>query len=213
MFVGKSARRLRAVALTVREGEQVKLRLAQNVVDASAFDEEVGHSVSGLHLETLAVRARAQRSAAVVDAYLRNEREEPARYGLELDELARHAREDGRANQTQKPIRPCGQLEEAVGRLDKPLGVRLTLLVVSLQELPARVAFDDEGEFPSEVVSVLNAGVHALRAHGAVYVRGVSGDEAAALGELVDAARVNLVEREPVDLRNLQLDARLRLYL
>src|SRR5205085_10072249 len=39
-------------ASTVVEGEQVKLRLAQTVVDALAINQKVGHAVAGLNFKT-----------------------------------------------------------------------------------------------------------------------------------------------------------------
>jgi hypothetical protein len=42
-----------------------------------------------------------------------------------------------------------------------------------------------------------------------VDVRGVPGEEAAALGESVDVARVDFVDREPVDVRDVERDLRL----
>src|SRR5919206_194409 len=155
MLALKFGRRIRVVARLVREVQQVELRLAQLVVDASAVNKKVGHAVSGLDLEARAACVVAERAAAIVDADLRDERKHAPPDRVELDEPARKGREDGRANHAKEPVRARRKLEHSVGSLKKPLRVLQTLFVVGLQKLPARVAFDDEGELPGEVVCVL----------------------------------------------------------
>src|SRR6201999_3067519 len=64
-------------------------------------------------------------------------------------------------------------------------------------EQRVRSAFQDTLEFPSEVVRILNTGVHSLPACWGMDVRGVACEEDAADAIARDHANVHVVERSP----------------
>ena len=87
--------------------------------------------------------------------------------------------------------------EESIGALQDLLPDRPALAVVRVEERRRSAARDHERELPGQVRRVLEAGVHALSARGAVDVGGVPGDEHAAVAIAVDAAVVQAITRHP----------------
>src|SRR5215831_328950 len=69
----------------------------------------------------------------------------------------------------------------------------------------------NEREFPGEVITILNARVHALCAGGRVNVGCVPSEETTTGGELVDVACVDLVRGEPLDIVHVHIEFRLGL--
>jgi len=74
------------------------------------------------------------------------------------------------------------------------------LFVVTGENLGISFAAQNHGEFPRQVVTVLDAGIHSLRPHRGMNMRGITGEKTAAGAELAYATRVDLVSRKPVDL-------------
>ena len=89
------------------------------------------------------------------------------------------------------------QPEAAVGRLQQALRDRQALVLVGVEQRVAGLALDHQRELPRQVVGILQAGVHALRADRAVDVRRVAEQEAAAIAKARRAAMVDAVGGEP----------------
>src|SRR5215207_5201224 len=186
--------------------EQVEGRTAQAVVDAPAVNQEVRGAVAGLDLEIAVARVAAERAVPVVDADLRDEREDVSFDRVEAEDVSGDGREDARADEPENPFGAGGQLKHPVGRPQEVPGVLQTLLVVSLKELRVGPPLQHQRQLPGEVVGVLNARVHTLRPGGRVYVRGVAGEEAPARVEAADVARVDFVSREPFHVVDVQFE-------
>ncbi|TKW51916.1 hypothetical protein CTA1_2960 [Colletotrichum tanaceti] len=119
-----------------------------------------------------------------------------------------HAREDP-GHQRVADGREDGVLrrtdgEHAVRPREQVLADRVPLLVVGVEEGLVLLAADDGRQLPAEVDGVLDARVHALPAGGGVDVRGVAGEEQAAVAVPVDAAAVPVEAREPAGLLDLE---------
>jgi hypothetical protein len=76
--------------------------------------------------------------------------------------------------------------EDAIGVAQEESADRPPLGFVGVEQLSLCRASRDKSQFPAEVPGVLNAGVHPLRAHGAVNVRRVAGEEHAPLSVVLD---------------------------
>jgi len=71
--------------------------------------------------------------------------------------------------------------------------------------LGSAMAADDEGKFPGQVIGILQARIHSLRAHRAVDVGRVAKQEAAAGAEPFRSAVMDAIGREPAALFECQI--------
>ena len=70
-------------------------------------------------------------------------------------------------------------------------------LVIAVQKRLGRQAVQHEAQFPAEVVDVLNAGIGAPRAEGRYLMRGVAGEDHAAMAESLHPPALEGVDRRP----------------
>ena len=75
------------------------------------------------------------------------------------------------------------QPERPIGRVQQLLRDRDALFLVRIEQRHACSTIDDQREVPSQIVGILQPGVHALRADRAVDVCRVAKQEAAAVAE------------------------------
>src|SRR5215813_10759979 len=80
------------------------------------------------------------------------------------------------------------------------------LLVVTVQQFGVGVSADGQRDFPGQVITVLNTRVHSLGAGRRVSVRGVAREKTAACRKLICVTRMDLVRREPLDIKNVQIE-------
>src|SRR5690606_19485580 len=83
------------------------------------------------------------------------------------------------------------------------------LLLIGGDQAFGRLAAEDHGELPDQVVGVLDAAIAAARAEGRDDVRAVAGEDHAAMHEAVDALALEGVDRHPVELEIAMADDRL----
>src|SRR5215813_5134742 len=107
---------------------------------------------------------------------------------------------DGRQNVQAEKV------HQTICRLQKAFRILQPLLVVTLQELLAGLTANNQSQFPGQVVTVLNSGIHSLRAGGGVNVRRIAGDETATSTKLVYVTNLYLVAREPFDIVNVEIE-------
>ena len=160
---------------------------------------------SGRH----AIQRLRQRAAAIVNAGLGDDAKRDR-----LDASERHCergdpRQHLRAQQPGEPAIGNDQPECPVGRVQQPLRDRQALLLVGVEQRRVRLALDDERELPSQVVGILQAGVHALRADRTVDVGRVAEQEAAPVAEARRAAMVDAVGGKPAARLDRQSGTRL----
>jgi len=103
------------------------------------------------------------------------------------------------------------ELERAVGAGDEALGKCASLGFIRIEHAGIGSALHHCSELPRQVDRIADAGVHPLAADRAVNVRGVAGEECAALPEVGDDAMVDVIRGEPVDA--LDVDAEMREHL
>ena len=89
------------------------------------------------------------------------------------------------------------ELEAAVGRVQQPARNGNALGLIGIEQSRIRVPFDDERELPREIVRLLQARVHALRADGAVDVRGVTQKKASPVAEVLSGAMMDAIGGKP----------------
>ena len=118
-------------------------------------------------------------------------------YPLAAHRKRRDPGEDLGAEQAGKPAVGDDQPERPVGRVQQPSRDRDALFLVGIEQRRAGLTLDDERELPGQVVGILQAGVHALRADRAVDVRGVAEQEAAAVAEARGASVMDAVGGKP----------------
>jgi hypothetical protein len=96
-----------------------------------------------------------------------------------------------------KPRQPAvrhDKLKGTVGGAEEAPGHGNALLLIAVQEVGLRAAFDHQGKLPGQIVGVLQARIHPLRTHWAVDVRRITEQEAAPIpkplsGPVVDTVR------------------------
>ena len=96
-------------------------------------------------------------------------------------------RDHGSLNGGKDPIR-CAQQRAAH---------RPSLRVIRLENLFLRHSLTDHGELPAKIPAVLNAGIHALRAHGTVNVRRIARQKDISLAISGGLSVVEAETREP----------------
>src|SRR5829696_7414227 len=124
---------------------------------------------------------------AIVDSDLRDQHEESCSYRINTRDQTRQGWKDMQAKEAHEPILPRRELKNAIGCFQQPLRVRQSLFVIGLEQTLGGLTFDNQCEFPGQVVSVLDTRVHALRARRTMNVRGISGEKKFAVGKLVNA--------------------------
>ena len=138
-----------------------------------------------------------KRAASVVNACLGDD----AKRDL-LDRLHPHRKRcDPRkylgAKQTGKPAVGHNQSKCPVRGVQEPLRNRHALFLVRIEQRRVGSTLDDEREFPSEVVRVLQAGVHPLRADRTMNVCSVAKEEATPVTETQRASMMNAIRGKP----------------
>src|SRR4051812_13846325 len=102
----------------------------------------------------------------VVDADLRDERENELFDRVEPEDESRDGRKNVRANKLQEPLGAGHQLKHSVGRAQKVLRVLKPLLVIRVEQSFVSLALHRKRHLPREIVAVRNPGVHPWRAAG-----------------------------------------------
>ena len=144
-----------------------------------------------------AVEGLRQGALAVVDADLGDDAKGDP---LQPSAAQREGRDPGehlRAEQAGEAAVGDDQPERPVGGVQQAARDRDALVRVGIEQGRRGPALDDERQLPGQVVGVLQAGVHALRADRAVDVGGVAEQEAAAVAEARGAAVMDAVGGEP----------------
>jgi non-canonical (house-cleaning) NTP pyrophosphatase len=100
----------------------------------------------------------------VTDAGLRDEGKDELVDGIQTNNEARDARKDLPPHKREQPIGINQQIEHAIRGLQQTLRDFDSLFVVGIENLWISCATQDERELPCQVVTILDAGVHALRA-------------------------------------------------
>src|SRR5215218_10707525 len=172
----------------------MKLRFSQLVENTLPLHYEIRQTITSLNVVRLVLRVLTQRTIAITNADLRDQRKHSLTDAFETRHKTRERWKNRRANKAEQPVRTRRELKHAIGGFKQSLGVRESLFVVSFQQTFRRDFFDNERQFPCKVVSVLNAGVHTLRAGRAVNVRGISRNKTSSFRKLIHAARVDLVK-------------------
>ena len=134
---------------------------------------------------------------AIRDADLRERREDDPAHARPLHRERRQVSHDARAEDRRQPVVRNHGLECAIGRGEQPPRDRRALGLVGIEQRIVCASRDDERELPRQVVGVLQTGIHALPAHRAVNVGGVTQEEAAAIAKALRASVVDAVGREP----------------
>ena len=149
----------------------------------------------------------ATAGSSVADAGLRNEAErEPRGSGASR---APGPRAIARAQHPADPVVRYDEREEAVGGVQQASATGSRSAAYESSSA-SRAPPHHQRELPAEVVGVLQAGVHALRADRAVDVRGIAEQETAARAEALGAAVMDAVGREPVAFVESEFGGRLR---
>ncbi len=117
---------------------------------------------------------------------------------LELHRARCDGGENAGAEQAAEPSIGDDELEGTIGGFKKPLRHRDALRLVGVEQRRVGAALHHQRELPGEVVGILQACVHALRAGRAVNMRGVAEQETAAVAEVLGSAVRDAVGREPV---------------
>src|SRR5262249_59355291 len=78
-------------AALVQEDEPMKLWLPQAVINTRVIDQKIGHPVSGFDCKIFVAGVTAQRAVAIVDAYLRNQREREFSHCVKTEQNALRA--------------------------------------------------------------------------------------------------------------------------
>src|SRR5262249_31048835 len=91
-----------------------------------------------------------------------------------------------------------------IGRLDQSAGKGDALGLIAIKYRFIGPALKNPGQFPGKVDCITDAGVHALSAHGAVNMGGISQQESTPLAETVRDAVMNVIDGKPVHARDLE---------
>ena len=84
-----------------------------------------------------------------------------------------------------EPLIADAKFEKSVRGPQQMPRIRQPLLIVCIEQRRLRSVLDDQSQFPREVITVLNAGVHPLRAGRRVNVGCVASDKSTAFGKFV----------------------------
>lgn len=180
------------VALLVCESQQMENRPTQAVVNALSVYEKVRHAIAGFDFKVAAF-IYAQRSMAIIDADLRDERKEEFVDRVEVHYKVRDIRKDLRAQESQQPRGVYQQIEHAICGFQQPRRDDDALFVIGLKQLCVGLATQNRSQLPSQVVAILDARVHTLCTGRRMYVRRVADQKTSAVAKLIDASRVNFV--------------------
>src|SRR5215813_2535440 len=101
---------------------------------------------------------------AVTDADLLDRGERVSPDYIETENVFGDGRQNVQAEKVHQPICPRRKTKEPIRRLQKVFRILEPLFVVSLKELLVGQTANDQSQFPGQVVTVLNASVHSLRA-------------------------------------------------
>ena len=148
----------------------------------------------------------AQTAFSIIDSGLRNERENKIFHRVEIQRKICDKGKNFRAEKRDEPFVTRAEIEKSIGRLQKAFRIFEPFFVVSFQNFFVRFAAQNKGEFPREIIAVLNSRVHSLRSGGRVNMRRISGKKTSAFRKFIDAARVNFVNRKPVDIVDVQIE-------
>ena len=167
------------------QGESRVVELAEQVLDRTARGEhepKPREPVAGARRALGQARQRL-RQRRCPDSECRSGRS--VRNAISLNSSDTHCegqppRRHPRADQSRESVVRDHERERPVGRVRAAAGDGNPLGFVGVEQRRPRAAGDDEGQLPAEVVRVLEARVHALRADRAVDVRRVAQQEAAA---------------------------------
>jgi len=152
--------------------------------------------------------AFAQAAAPIVHGHLRDRAEHEAAGVPERKKGRDQERHDPQPHDPRDQP-PAGHAREGlVGRRHQPPGKGDTLRLVGIEKGAARTPLEDGREFPGEVHRVADAGVHALAANGAVYVRRVAEQERAPFAEMIGDPVVDAISRKPVYPRDFDIHPR-----
>src|SRR5215813_2850651 len=143
---------------------------------------------------------------AISDADLRDYGKGVSPDCIETENVSGDGRQNVQAEKVHQPICPGRETKETICRLQKAFRILQPLFVVTLQELLVGRTANNQSQFPGQVVTVLNSGIHSLRAGGGVNVRRIAGDETATSIKLVYVTNVYLVAREPFDIVNVEIE-------
>src|SRR5262249_35652731 len=119
-------------------------------------------------------RGFRQRTVRIVDTSLRNRAKSHPLHRLAVHGERRDPCEDFGAQQSSNPEIRNDQTESTVGAVENRVSEGNAFLFVGTEIRGVGALSDNQRNFPREVVSVLQTGVHSLRADGAVPVGGVS---------------------------------------
>ena len=114
------------------------------------------------------------------------------------------AGDDRGAPQPREPVLRDHQPEGAIGRGEQPSSDGSPLLLIRIEKCGISAPLYDQGQFPRQVVGVLQTGVHALRPHRAVDVGCITEHETATHPEVFGGAMMDAIGGEPKALRELQ---------
>src|SRR5579872_2553257 len=83
------------------------------------------------------------------------------------------------------------------------IGRRSAFGVIAVEEAGRCLTFEHQGEFPGEIVAVLDAAIAAARAEGRHLMRGIAGKEHTALAESLEPAALKTIDADPNQLEGL----------
>ncbi len=162
------------------------------------LDPQPRETVAGPRAGVGQARQRLREWApAVLDTGLGNRAKHELSYPVEPHRESHDLRQDPRPEHPGQPAIGYDDREPPVGRREQLPRDRDALVLVGVEYRRVRSRRQDERQLPAQVVCVLKAGVHALRADRAVYVRRVAQQEATAVAKAHGAAMMDAVRGEP----------------
>ena len=143
------------------------------------------------------VQRLRQCALAIGDGGLRYGAKRQPLHALETHRERRDPRQYLRAQQPGEPAVRHHHPERPVGRLQQAPRHRQALVLIGVEQCGVGLSLHHQRQLPRQIVGVLQAGVHALRADRAVDVGGVAEQEAAAVAEALGAAVMDAVGGKP----------------
>src|SRR5579883_957460 len=110
---------------------------------------------------------------------------------------------DARPQDVCNPAFGGGKRKDAIGGRNQPTREDDALGLIAVEQGIGRVSVDHGGELPGQIDGIANAGVHSLAAGRRMNMCSITGEEGAALPEMLRYPMMDMIGREPVDLPDL----------